>query len=245
MYCTFEACSSLVVEKRAVPTFTQEPLNPGTSVTRKVLNLAEENTKQLRNLNLMELIRSEDEGNFVQTISRVRCRVTIVQKASLRWLCKRCGELVTRNECVGGCYSAVGYKFHAEARYASFRCSNICRARLFWAFVNPRLLFDRLSHHLNLCCLVPRRLFSSRTICLESTGASVKVSVCSGDVTRKDLRARPGKNLYGNQARIFALDFLVANIDNYMATSVKEFSNWNTASFLYTTKSNNFTRRTT
>lgn len=131
MYCTFEACSSLVVEKRAVPTFTHVPLYPGPSVTRKALNLAEENTKQLPNLNLIELIQSEDEGNFVQTISRVRCRVTIVQKASLRWLCKRCGELVTRNECIGGCYGAVGYKFHAEARYVYYRCSNICRARLF------------------------------------------------------------------------------------------------------------------
>lgn len=148
MYCTFEACSSLVVEKRAVPTFTHVPLYPGPSVTRKALNLAEENTKQLPNLNLIELIQSEDEGNFVQTISRVRCRVTIVQKASLRWLCKRCGELVTRNECIGGCYGAVGYKFHAEARYVYYRCSNICRARLFWAFINPRLLFDRHFHYL-------------------------------------------------------------------------------------------------
>lgn len=179
MYCTFEACSSLVVEKRAVPTFSDAPLNPGPSVTRKVLNLAEENTKQLPNVNLMELIRSEDEGNFVQTISRVRCRVTIVQKASLRWLCKRCGELVTRNECIGGCYGTVGYKFHAEARYASFRCSNICRARLFWAFVRPRLpmqlsfLIDK-STIWNFCCRVPRPLLSSRTIRLGSSGASEK-----------------------------------------------------------------------
>ncbi|XP_068693359.1 CST complex subunit CTC1-like isoform X1 [Montipora foliosa] len=116
MYCIFEACSSLVVERRAVPTFTRTPLNPGSSLTLTVSKVAEENTKKPPNRHLIELIKSEADGNFIQTISRVRCRVTVVQKASVRWLCKRCGELVTRNECTGGCYSAVGYKFNAEAR---------------------------------------------------------------------------------------------------------------------------------
>ena len=116
MYCIFEACSSLVVERRAVPTFTPTPLNPGSSLALTVSKLAEENTRKPPNQHLIELIKSEADGNFIQTISRVRCRVTVVQKASVRWLCKRCGELVTRNECTGGCYSAGGYKFSAEAR---------------------------------------------------------------------------------------------------------------------------------
>ena len=46
---------------------------------------------------------------------------------------------------------------------------------------------------------------------MESTGASEKVSVCPGDVTKKNVRARSGKNLYGNQTRMFARDFLVEN----------------------------------
>ena len=117
MYCTFEACSSIVVESRAFTNFTDVQLNPRSSVNVTASTSAVESTKQLPNRHLIELIRSEAQGNFVQTISRVRCRVTAVQKASLRWLCKRCGELVTRNECTGGCYSSVGYKFNAEARY--------------------------------------------------------------------------------------------------------------------------------
>ena len=123
MYCTFEACSSIVVESRAVTNFTSVQLNPRSLDNVTASTSAVENTKQLPNRYLIDLIRSETQGNFVQTISRVRCRVTAVQKASLRWLCKRCGELVTRNECTGGCYSSVGYKFNAEARYMFFRCN--------------------------------------------------------------------------------------------------------------------------
>ena len=40
---------------------------------------------------------------------------------------------------------------------------------------------------------------------------SEKVSVSPGDVTKKNLRAKSGKNLYRNQTRIFARDFLVGN----------------------------------
>ena len=117
MYCTFEACSSIVVERRAVTNIADDLLNPPSVVNVTASTSAEESTrKQLPNRYLIELIRSEAIGNFVQTISRVRCRVTAVQKASLRWLCKRCGEVVTRNECTGGCYSSAGYKFNAEAR---------------------------------------------------------------------------------------------------------------------------------
>ena len=120
MYCTFEACSSVVVESRAVTNFTDVPLKPRSSVNLAESTSLEENMKQLPNQRLSELIQSEAKGNFVQTISRVRCRVTAVQKASLRWLCKRCGKLVTRNACTGGCFSSVGYKFNAEARYVRF-----------------------------------------------------------------------------------------------------------------------------
>lgn len=120
MYCTFEACSSVVVESRTVTNFTDVPLKPRSSVNLAASTSLEENTKQLPNQRLSELIQSEAKGNFVQTISRVRCRVTAVQKASLRWLCKRCGKLVTRNACTGGCFSSGGYKFNAEARYVRY-----------------------------------------------------------------------------------------------------------------------------
>lgn len=116
MYCTFEACSSVVVERRAVTNFTDVPLDPRFSVSLTASASAEENTKDPPNRHLIDLIRSEAQGNFVQTISRVRCRVTAVQKVNLRWLCKRCGELVTRNDCTGGCYGSAEYRFNAEAR---------------------------------------------------------------------------------------------------------------------------------
>lgn len=128
MYCTFEACSSVVVETRAVTNFTDVPLDPRSSVslTASASASAEENTKDPPNRHLIDLIRSEAQGNFVQTISRVRCRVTAVQKVNLRWLCKRCGELVTRNDCTGGCYGSAGYRFNAEARYMCFVLSDRC-----------------------------------------------------------------------------------------------------------------------
>lgn len=119
MYCTFEACSSIFVERRAATNFTGVQPNPQYSVNVAASTSGEANTKELPNQYLVGLIQSEAQGKFVQTISRVRCRVTAVQKASLRWLCKRCGELVSRNECTTGCYSSVGYKLNAEARYIS------------------------------------------------------------------------------------------------------------------------------
>lgn len=117
MYCTFEACSSIVVERRAITNLTDVQLNPQSSVSATTSNPEEEVTKQLPYHHLIELIESEAQGKFVQTISWVSCRVTAVQKATLRWLCKRCEGLVTRNECTAGCFSTKGYKLHAEVRY--------------------------------------------------------------------------------------------------------------------------------
>ncbi|XP_078362482.1 CST complex subunit CTC1-like isoform X2 [Oculina patagonica] len=116
MYCTFEACSSVVVERRAITNLTDIQPNPQSSALVTASTSGEEITKKLPNRRLIELIESEAQGKFVQTISCVSCRVTAVQKASLRWLCKRCEELVTRNECTAGCFSSKGYKLHAEVR---------------------------------------------------------------------------------------------------------------------------------
>ena len=89
MYCTFEACSSIVVERRTFSNITDVQLNSRQPDNVTASTSAEENTKVLPNRYLIDLIRNETQGNFIQTISRVRCRVTAVQKASLRWLCKR------------------------------------------------------------------------------------------------------------------------------------------------------------
>ena len=123
MYCTFEACSSIVVERGTFSNITDVQLNPRPLDNVTASTSTEENTTVLPNRYLIDLIRNETQGNFIQTISRVRCRVTAVQKASLRWLCKRCGELVFRNECTSGCYSSAGYKFNAEARYYFMDCT--------------------------------------------------------------------------------------------------------------------------
>ena len=123
MYCTFEACSYIVVERRTFSKITDVQLDPRLSDNVTASTSAEENTKVLPNRYLIDLILNETQGNFIQTLSRVRCRVTAVQKASLRWLCKRCGELVFRNECTSGCHSSAGYKFNAEARYYFMECT--------------------------------------------------------------------------------------------------------------------------
>lgn len=119
MYCTFEACSSVFVERRAITNLNDVQPNPQSLVSVTASRSGEEIIKRLPNRQLIELIQSEAQGKFVQTISCVRCRVTAVQKASLRWLCKRCGELVTRNECTAGCFSSKGYKLNSEVRYTS------------------------------------------------------------------------------------------------------------------------------
>lgn len=119
MYCTFEACSAVVVERRAVTNLSDIQSNPQSSISLTASKPGEEVSKQLPTGRLIELIQSEAEGKFVQTISCVHCRVTAVQKACLRWVCKRCEELVTRNECTAGCFSSQGYKLHAEVRYIS------------------------------------------------------------------------------------------------------------------------------
>jgi len=116
VYCTFEACSSVFVERRAITSLNDVQPNPQFSVSVTASRSGEETNRPLAQRQLIELIQSEAQGKFVQTISFVRCRVTAVQKASLRWLCKRCGELVTRNECTAGCYSSKGYKINAEVR---------------------------------------------------------------------------------------------------------------------------------
>ena len=120
VYCTFEACSSVFVERRAISNLHDVQSNLRSSVSGAASRSAEGTegiNKPLATRQLIELIESEAQGKFVQTISCVRCRITAVQKASLRWLCKRCGELVTRNECTAGCYSSKGYKLNAEVRY--------------------------------------------------------------------------------------------------------------------------------
>ena len=119
VYCTFEACSSIFVERRAITNLKDVQPNPQSSVSITASRSGEETNRPLTNRHLMELIQSEAQGKFVQTISCICCRVTAIQKASLRWLCKRCGELVTRNECTAGCYSSKGYKLNAEVRYVS------------------------------------------------------------------------------------------------------------------------------
>ena len=119
VYCAFEACSSVFVERRAIASLNDVQPNPQCLVSVTASRSGEETNKPLAQRQLIELIQSEAQGKFVQTITCVRCRVTAVQKASLRWLCKRCGELVTRNECTAGCYSSKGYKLNAEVRYMS------------------------------------------------------------------------------------------------------------------------------
>lgn len=116
VYCTFEACSSIFVERRAVTNLHDIQPNSQSSLSVTASRSGEETNKPLANRHLIELIQSEAQGEFVQTISCIRVQVTAIQKASLRWLCKRCGELVTRNECTAGCYSSKGYKLNAEVR---------------------------------------------------------------------------------------------------------------------------------
>jgi len=120
VYCTFEACSSVFVERREIQSLNDVQPNPQSLVSVTASGSGEETNKPLAQHQLIELIQSEAQGKFVQTITCVRCRITTVQKASLRWLCKRCGELVTRNECTAGCYSSKGYKLNAEVRYMRF-----------------------------------------------------------------------------------------------------------------------------
>lgn len=116
MYCTFEACSSIFVKRRAAKNLTSIQPTPQFSFSIAASSSNEALTKELPNQCLIRLIQSEAQGRFVQTISRVRCRVIAVQRASLRWLCKRCGELVARNECAACCFCSPGYKLNAEAR---------------------------------------------------------------------------------------------------------------------------------
>lgn len=119
VYCTFEACSSVFVERRVITNLNDVQPNPQSSASGTVSRSGQEFNKPLANRLLIELIQSETQGKCVQTISCVRCRVTAIQRACLRWQCKRCGELVTRNECTAGCYSSKGYKLNAEVRYTS------------------------------------------------------------------------------------------------------------------------------
>ena len=124
IYCLFDACSSIVVENRAAPNISEIPTrltassNPAahSSVVDSRMP-AEERMTQIPNRYLIELIRSESEGILVQTISRVRCRVTAVQRATLRWKCSRCGELAMKEECTGRCINPTECYFAAEARY--------------------------------------------------------------------------------------------------------------------------------
>ena len=128
MYCTFEACSSIVVERGAVTNFIDlfprqqaSGLIPGDTIVTSASTANDGKHKHLPNRYLIDLIRSETQGHFVQTISRVRCRVTAVQKASVRWQCKRCGEPIAGGECTNQCPSTIGYKLHAEVRWVYLR----------------------------------------------------------------------------------------------------------------------------
>ena len=146
VYCTFEACSSVFVERRAITNLVQS--NPKSSVSDTASRSGKETNKSLANRQLIELIQSEAQGKFVQTISCVRCRVTAVQKASLRWLCKRCGELVTRNECTTGCCSSKGYKLNAEVRYLSCYLYGIQTIASIWPENMLRYLFRKANYKL-------------------------------------------------------------------------------------------------
>jgi len=141
VYCSFEACSSLTVQAVAekglsVNHSVNQSINqsiiqsiiqsinhfflfpPDTTPSTADLPQAHQ-TIQMCSVPrrfLVDLVTSETSGRRIQTISRIRCRVTSVQKLSMRWDCSRCSHVIVREECPQGCRSDVPFRFCAEAR---------------------------------------------------------------------------------------------------------------------------------
>ena len=123
LYCTFDTCSSLEIERTPPATVRAQadrgflssatPQGTGADSTGSV------HASSFHTDHIIGFVRREASGSLVQTVSRVRCRVTNVRRASLRWICCKCGQLVIREECSAGCGVASGYKFTAELRSGS------------------------------------------------------------------------------------------------------------------------------
>ncbi|XP_048583401.1 CST complex subunit CTC1 isoform X2 [Nematostella vectensis] len=108
LYCSFAACSSINVEHFAPitqPCLTASPKMP----------IEHALTANIPHRSLHELISIQSRGSFLQTVARVRCTVTAVQKVALSWRCLRCSHVVVKNECSFGC-PAAGFRFAADAR---------------------------------------------------------------------------------------------------------------------------------
>ena len=111
VYCSFEACSSLTVTTSAYqyPTVVQPNTNS------KVVS-TNQRASSVPDRLLAELIQCEASGNRIHSISRIRCRVTSVQKLGMRWHCSKCSQVIIREECPQGCRGDERFRFCAEAR---------------------------------------------------------------------------------------------------------------------------------
>jgi hypothetical protein len=120
MYCSFDACSSIIIEKAATGYLapsarTASGNQPRTCATESSMKHPQMSSVPHRFLT--DFIQCESSGSRIHTISQVRCRVTAVQRVTMRWQCAKCGHVIIREECSQGCTSSEGFKFSAEARY--------------------------------------------------------------------------------------------------------------------------------
>lgn len=132
-YCRFDVCSSLKVEQMASARYN------ASSEIRPFLGPKIQGTgrdaERSPNANIIDLIRQESCGRLIQTIVRVRCRVTKVQRAVLRWTCCKCGHSVVKEECSATCGMSSGCKFNAELR-------SVVKLHIFVFGFNPSIIVN-------------------------------------------------------------------------------------------------------
>ncbi|XP_031564165.1 CST complex subunit CTC1-like isoform X2 [Actinia tenebrosa] len=119
IYCSFDACSSLTIDEPATEHLAPSVHRASRSNSRACSSESLIKQPQLSSVPqrlLIDFVKCETSGSRIHTISQVRCRVTAVQKVSLRWQCARCGHVIIREECSQGCANTGGFTFSAEAR---------------------------------------------------------------------------------------------------------------------------------
>lgn len=100
VYCNFLACTNI-----AVVQCTTTPL---------AISTVDGDAHLYQQLESRHLIDFIDEATMPRTICRLFVRVTLINMASVRWLCDGCNNLIASNTCTMGC-KVVGRRFCADA----------------------------------------------------------------------------------------------------------------------------------